>query len=399
MNPKKTIAIIGGGASALSFACSIDTTKFDVTIYEKNTTLGRKFLVAGSGGFNLTHSENANDFIKRYTPSHFMAPFINRFTNVDFRAWLLTIGIETYVGTSKRVFPKKGIKPIQVLQAIETALQKNTIKIAYEHTWLGFENELLHFKTKQSNVLIKADYKVFALGGASWKVTGSNTEWLNYFKEKNITTLPFQSSNSAFEVKWGFELLKQIESKAIKNAMFSCENKQHKGEAVVTAFGIEGSGVYPLSSFVREQLNHNGKAIVTIDFKPDLTLEEVKQRLINNSQLSTKDILEKKINLTSTHIALLKAQTTKEQYQSVDYLSKLIKIYPITIIGLAPLDEAISTAGGICLSSINADLELKELPSYYCMGEMLNWDAPTGGYLLQACFSMGYTLANKFNKE
>lgn len=395
---KKSIAIIGGGASALSFASFIDTNQYDVTIYEKNTALGRKFLVAGSGGFNLTHSEAIENFCLRYTPSEFISPFIQQFTNTDFRTWLQSIGIETYIGTSKRVFPKKGIKPIQVLQAIETNLEKKNITIAYEHTWLGFENEGLRFAKKEGEVLVNADYRVFALGGSSWKVTGSEGEWPTYFKNKQIDTLPFQSSNGAFEVQWNNELLKQIEGTVIKNATFSCGNKQHKGEAVITTFGIEGSGVYSLSPIIRTQLTQFGKAELIIDFKPDLTQQEIKYRLENNLQDSVKDILEKKINLNATHTLLLKELTTKEQYHSADYLSQLIKHYPVTITSLTPIDEAISTVGGISLDTVNKYLELKQLPQHYCLGEMLNWDAPTGGYLLQACFSMGYAVADRLNK-
>lgn len=294
MNLKKSIAVIGGGASALSFASFIDTSKFDVTIYEQNNALGRKFLVAGSGGFNLTHSENIEDFCLRYTPHEFVSPFIKQFSNLDFRAWLKHIGIETYVGTSKRVFPAKGIKPIQVLKAIEDVLNKNNIHVAYEHKWMGFENEDLLFQNKHNVVRIKADIIVFALGGSSWSVTGSNDNWLQHFKNKNVETLPIQASNGALGVNWDHLLIKQIEGSAIKNALFSCGDKTHKGEIVITKFGLEGSGIYALSPEIRKQLNQNGTAKLYIDFKPDLTEDAIQKRLEENSKLSIKDVLEKK---------------------------------------------------------------------------------------------------------
>lgn len=398
MNCKKSIAVIGGGASALSFASFIDTSKFGVTIYEQNNALGRKFLVAGSGGFNLTHSENIEEFCLRYTPHEFISPFIKQFSNSDFRTWLKHIGIETYVGTSKRVFPVKAIKPIHVLKAIEDVLNKNNIQVAYEHKWMGFENDSLRFQNKNNVVRIKADIVIFALGGSSWSVTGSNENWLQHFKNKNVETLPFQASNGAVGVNWDPLLMKQIEGRAIKNALFSCGDKTNKGEIVITKFGLEGSGIYPLSPEIRKQLNQNGNAKLQIDFKPDLTKQTIQHRFEENSKLSTKDVLEKKINLSSVHTTLLKAVTTKEQYHSPEFLSQLIKEYPIQINALTPIDEAISTVGGISLNAVNQTLELKQLPNYYCLGEMLDWDAPTGGYLLQACFSMGFVLAKQLNK-
>ena len=182
---KQNIAIIGGGPASLMLACSLDANKFNISIYEKNAALGRKFLVAGKGGFNLTHSEELSQFAERYYPKEFIEPFLNHFSNTDFRNWLKFIGIETYVGTSKRVFPIKGIKPIEVLNAIETVLKKNNVSVYYNYEWKGWNNEQLTFQTSNYQTSnITADIIVFALGGASWKVTGSEGNWTNYIKEK-----------------------------------------------------------------------------------------------------------------------------------------------------------------------------------------------------------------------
>lgn len=398
-NNKISIAIVGGGAAALMLACELDTSKYDVTIYERNTALGRKFLVAGQGGFNLTHSESIDTFIERYRPSEFMEPSLRFFNNEGTRTWFSTIGIETYVGTSKRVFPVKGIKPIDVLKAIEKKLKDNTISILYEHEWVGFgdTHELL-FSTKEGDHVIKPDITVFALGGASWKVTGSSGNWLRYFKEKGIAVNPFEASNCAFKVNWNDAVIKKLEGKALKNCLFSCGTLSKKGEAVLTAFGIEGSGVYPLSSEIRKQLHQNGVAKLVVDFKPDLSEHELLVRFNEHSSWSIKDVLLKKINLTEVHVSLIKQATAKEQYTNVGYLSTLIKAFPLSITGLAPIDDAISTIGGICLNEVNSHFELKQLPNHYCIGEMLDWDAPTGGYLLQGCFSMGHYLASVLNK-
>lgn len=397
---KQNITIIGGGPASLMLACSLDTSKYNVAIYEKNATLGRKFLVAGDGGFNLTHSEEKEQFVNRYHPKQFNEPFLNHFSNTDFRDWLKSIGIETYVGTSKRVFPVKGIKPIEVLNAIASVLKKNNVSIHYNHEWKGWNNEQLIFQTSNNQSLtVTSDVIVFAMGGASWKVTGSAGNWTSYFEEKKIQINPFYPSNCAYKINWDSELIKQISGQALKNCAFSCGSTHKKGEAVLTNFGIEGSGVYALSKEIREQLISNKKAELLIDFKPELSLEEIQNRFENRGKLLIKDVLEKKINLSSVQVKLLKFQTTKEEYNRPETISQLIKKFPLILIDFAPIDDAISTVGGIDLKEVSENLELKKLRNYYCMGEMLDWDAPTGGYLLQACFSMGKFLADKLNQK
>lgn len=380
-------------------ACSLDADKYTVSIYEKNAALGRKFLVAGKGGFNLTHSEELAQFAERYYPKEFIESFLNHFSNTDFRNWLKSIGIETYVGTSKRVFPVKGIKPIEVLNAIENQLEKNKVSVFYNHIWQGWKDDELAFSNNGKLKKVKADIVVFALGGSSWKVTGSDGNWTNYFNEKGITTNTFYPSNCAYQVNWNQAFIKTHQGNPLKNCEFTCGTISRKGEAVITEFGIEGSGIYPLSPEIRKQLLQNKAANIQIDFKPDLSLEEIRNRLENKGNLSIKTILEKKINLSVTQIELLKMASSKENYNDVHFLSQLIKSYPLTLVGFAPMDDAISTVGGIALDEVNHHLELKKIPNHYCLGEMLDWDAPTGGYLLQACFSMGKFLADKLNEK
>ncbi len=380
-------------------ACSLDSTKYNISIYEKNGALGRKFLVAGKGGFNLTHSEAHTQFAKRYYPKQFIELFLNHFSNIEFREWLKSIGIETYVGTSKRVFPTKGIKPIEVLNAIDKRLKTNNVSVFYNHEWTGWENNQLVFSQKTTNININSDITVFALGGASWSVTGSDGSWTRFFKEKGIEINPFYPSNCAYHINWSKEMIKLVSGEALKNCEFTCDSVSKKGEAVLTDFGIEGSGIYGLSHTIRQQLLQKKTAELFIDFKPDLSFEEIRIRLDNRGSLSVKDVLEKKINLSKTQIDLIKNQTTKEEYNDVKILLQKIKSYPVTIVDFAPIDEAISTVGGISIDEVSQDLELKKMPNNYCIGEMLDWDAPTGGYLLQACFSMGSYLAGVLNKQ
>jgi len=394
---KPTIAIIGGGPAALMLACSLDPGKYEVSIHEKNAALGRKFLVAGKGGFNLTHSEDLRQFADRYTPRAFIYPFLQAFSNSGFREWLKSIGIETYVGTSKRVFPVKGIKPIEVLKAIEAQLLKNKVTVHYLHEWKGWQGDALLFDNQGKSVARKADLTVFATGGASWKVTGSDGSWADHLSAKGIRVHPFYPSNCAYQVEWSKDFIQKYAGSALKNAAFRCGTLTRKGEAILTEFGIEGSGVYPLSGAVRKALSEQGSAALVIDLKPDLDHQEITVRLENKGNLSVKAVLEKKLNLTPVHTALLKQYTTKEDYNNPGRLAAVMKHLELTVCGLAPIDEAISTVGGIAVEELSVDLELKKLPGHYAIGEMIDWDAPTGGYLLQACFSMGYTLAKQLN--
>lgn len=395
---KKSIAIIGSGPSALILAANLNENKFDVTIYERNAAPARKFLVAGDGGFNLTHSEDLEKIISRYTPSTFLEKSIRAFSNTNLRNCLKSIGIETYIGTSKRIFPIKRIKPIDVLNAILNELKTKNVQLKTNHIWKGWNsnNELLITHNEEA-LIVKADIIVFALGGASWSKTGSDGSWKELFEKKNIEIVPFQESNCAVEIKWNETFLANAEGKWLKNISCACDGKEKKGELVITKFGIEGSAVYALSPQIRKQLNENNSAEIFIDLKPIFTLEEIKNKLINKGNRSYTKLLQDALNLTEIQIALLKTILTKEEFTNTDMLAEKIKQLSLQITGLAPIDEAISTVGGIALNEVDEQFQLKKLPNHYTIGEMLDWDAPTGGYLLQACFSMGWYLASKLN--
>lgn len=392
---KKLISIIGGGPSALLFAAFLDTNKFDVTIYEKNKTSGRKFLVAGKGGFNLTHSEPMETFIKRYTPSSFLEEALLIFTNTDFRNWLEQIGIPTYIGSSKRVYPTTGIKPIEVLNAILDHLKSKGTTIKYEQTfthWDSNNNPIINNKP------IQTDYTVFSLGGGSWKITGSDGSWLNTFTKKGVKTKPFTASNCTYQINWKSEFIQKNEGAPLKNIAISCDNTSQKGEAVITKFGLEGNAIYGLSPQIRTALLQNGKAQIFIDFKPTLTAENILSKLKVSNQKNTTATLKKELKLSAVQIDLLKTTLSKEVYLQLESLSKSIKEFPLEITNTAALDEAISTVGGIDLSAVTKNHELKNIPNQYCIGEMLDWDAPTGGYLLQACVSSGVLVAKHLNE-
>lgn len=398
---KKSISIVGGGASALILGCELNSEKYNITIYEQNNALGRKFLVAGDGGLNLTHNQNAIDFIKQYTPFTFLQNAFTNFNNSHFITWINNLGIKTFVGTSARVFPTKEYKPIDVLNAVLLKIKNNTVTLKFKHEWKGFSaNNTLVFENDNKLLEINSDYTIFCLGGASWKVTGSNGTWINYFAKKNITIHPFNASNCAFKISWGTDLSANIEGKSLKNISLTCNTATHFGEIVFTKFGIEGSGIYPLSPFIREQLKQNKQAQVSIDFKPTLTIEKIIEKIssIANNKHFTQS-LKTTLNLTPLHIQLLKHFVCKDDFFNPHILAQQIKNFKLNIDALAPIDEAISTVGGICLTEINLNFELNKLKNNFVIGEMLNYDAPTGGYLLQSCFSMGKYVADYLNKK
>ncbi len=392
---KKKISIIGGGPASLMLAVFLDQTLFDITIFEKNKTLGRKFLVAGKGGFNLTHAEPIASFLERYTPPDFLKAALLNFDNKDLQQWLSQIGISTFTGSSNRVFPTKEIKPIQVLNAILTQVKKKNIQICPQHEWVNWDSKGdLIFKNKSS---IQSDFCIFALGGGSWKITGSDGSWLEIFKNKGLQTKPFQAANCAYQVNWPTDFILKNEGKPLKNIAISCGSKKQKGEVVVTRFGLEGNAIYALSPEIQNLFNTQKTARIFLDLKPTFDIGKVYQKLSSPKQKNTTDTLRTQLKLNNIQINLLKSHLSKEDFLSIDTLSKAIKQFPLDLISAAPIDEAISTTGGIVLEELTQNYEFKKLKNTFCIGEMINWNAPTGGYLLQACFSMGVYLARYLN--
>jgi hypothetical protein len=393
---KKSVSIIGGGAAALFLAAFLDPQKFEVTIYEQNKTLGRKFLVAGKGGFNLTHSESIELLTERYTPTTFLKESLLCFDNTDFRKWLDTIGIPTYIGSSRRIYPEKGIKPVEVLNAILKALKKQGVQIKYNHIWTGWNgNTELLFNT---DTTIQTDYTIFALGGSSWKITGSDGSWLQKFKEQAVDIVPFQASNCAYAVDWNSNYIQKHEGSPLKNIAITCLNNRQKGEVVVTRFGLEGNAIYAVSPQLRQELSSKQKSTIFLDLKPNLSTDEVQKKIEKSTLRNTTEIIRKELKLSLAQIGLLKTSISKEVFLDPKLLAQNIKSLPVEITDFSVLDEAISTVGGIPLNAIDKNYQLKKMPTHYCIGEMLDWDAPTGGYLLQACASMGVHLAKHLNK-
>jgi uncharacterized flavoprotein (TIGR03862 family) len=392
----KKLTIIGGGPAALMLAAEIDTKKYRVTLCEKKKTVGRKFLVAGEGGLNLTYNSSIEAFINQYSPSDFMSPILHQFTNVDLINWLQKQEVSTFIGSSNRVFPDLGIKPIEVLKKIVDFITTKEIKFQIDTKWLGW-NKKGHLSFENSED-IDADIVVYAMGGASWKVTGSDGQWSQAFDERGISIVPFRAANCAFEVDWNPNFITTHEGKPLKNIALTYKDHSSKGELVISKFGLEGNAIYALSQKIQEKLRTEKNVVLSLDLKPTMTIGQIKDKYKNSSRTKVTDILKQDLNLDRSSIGILKHFTDKHTFSNPALLAQKIKSIPVTIKSSGELDKAISTLGGVSIAEIDANFQLKKLPNSYVIGEMLDWYAPTGGYLLQGCFSMGFVLAKHLNE-
>ena len=399
---KPRIAIIGGGAAGLSFATQIDTKKYDVLLFEKKNRLGSKLLVAGKGGFNLTHSENLDILRTRYQPASLLDNPLSHFNNTDLMNYFSKMGIQTFIGSSKRIFPQKPIKPIEVLNAIELEIAKNKVITHTNAEWISLskkENTIhLEFNLNGKLSHFTVDYVVFALGGASWSVTGSTGDWLEKFNALGISTGGFQPSNCAVEVNWKSDFIQKYAGFPLKNIGASINNQSFLGEIMITDFGLEGTPIYALSREFRTSINQKVKPLIFIDFKPTVNAEKLKTNLKVTQVGTWTQHIEKQLKLSKVQMALLKNYTTKAEFQNIDRIIELIKHFPLQIEKMASIEEAISTVGGVLTNEVNKQFEFNHCKNVFAIGEMLDWDAPTGGYLIQGCMSMGQYVANYFNQ-
>jgi uncharacterized flavoprotein (TIGR03862 family) len=379
------IVIIGAGPAGLMTSQILAEKGFKVQIFEQNKAAGRKFLVAGNGGFNLTHSEELESFIEKYDAPE-IRNIVKKFDNKKVVDWLSDLGVTTYIGSSGKIFPTKNFKPIQVLKAWLDRLEQLGIVIHYEHTFLDFDENSVTLKNKEKELKIEYSKLILAMGGGSWKKTGSDAKWIEILNSKNIEITPLESANSGYDTDSKFH---QLQGQYLKNIKVSFENNDKIGEVVFTKYGIEGSPIYYLNRFTRK---HSFPLTLYIDLKPNLSEAEILEQLSGTEKIS--QVLKRKLKLSTTALNLLKT-LDKESYTNIENLSKTIKKFPIEIISYRPIDEVISTSGGVSFPALNDKLELRDFPNVFCAGEMIDWEAPTGGYLLQACFSTGFFVADE----
>jgi uncharacterized flavoprotein (TIGR03862 family) len=386
-------AIIGGGPAGLIAAETLARAGVAVTVYDRMPSVGRKFLMAGRGGLNLTHSEDFERFVARYAEPA-LKPLIGACRPEDLRAWCEGLGQETFVGSSGRVFPK-AFKASPLLRAWLTRLEGLGVRFALRHTWQGWDGEGRPVFTNAAgeSVTAEADATILALGGASWPRLGSDGSWVQLLKAKGVAVAPLRPSNMGFTLPWSEVIRGRFEGEPLKRIAWTFEGVTVRGEAIVTADGIEGGAVYALSARLRNAIEREGQAVLLLDLRPDLSEEALAKRLsAPRKGQSTSTFLRKAAGLSPLATALLRESDPRLPAEP-DALARLIKAVPLTLTGMKSLDRAISSAGGIPFSELDENLMLRRLPGVYAAGEMLDWEAPTGGYLLQATFATGIAAA------
>ena len=399
---KKKIAIIGGGPSGLMAADILSENGCNVTIYERKSTFGRKFLMAGRGGLNITHSENSFDFIKKYgVNANIFKIILDHFSPKDVRDWCEKLGEKTFIGSSGRVFPRS-FKASTLLRAWLVKLEKQKVIFKLNYDWHGWNQNNLVFKTNNEDVFVQADITLLSLGGASWPKLGSDGSWIKIFEKQGLETSPLLPANCGFVVEWSDIFSKRFEGKSLKSVTLSFKDRKLKGEFVITKNGVEGSSIYALSSFMREDINIKGYTELTLDLKPDLDFEEIQKRLQKpKSKLTMSNYLRKTLKLSDVAIGLLMELSGSKRLNNLttEEITSSIKFYKLILKTTFTIDRAISTAGGVTFNSIDDNFMLINKENVFVAGEMLDWEAPTGGYLLQACLASGAYVANTIIKK
>jgi uncharacterized flavoprotein (TIGR03862 family) len=389
------VAIIGAGPAGLMAAEVIAQAGAQVTIFDAMPSVGRKFLMAGRGGLNLTHSEALPAFLTRYgaaTPH--LATAIEAFSSDNLRAWSEELGQPTFVGSSGRVFPQ-AFKASPLLRGWLRRLDGLGVKLALRHRWIGWDDKgRLLFATPDGAPVVDARATVLALGGASWPRLGSDGAWVGTLSARDVAVAPLRPSNSGFTVAWSDLFKDRFEGQPLKGVALSFGAQTVRGEAMITRAGIEGGAIYALSSPLREAIIANGAVTLQIALRPDADAAELVARLeAPRGKQSLSTFLRKAAHLSPVAIGLLQeaaiASGATLASLSPASLAGLINAVPITLNGIAPIARAISTAGGISFDELDADFMIKRLPGVFAAGEMLEWEAPTGGYLLQASFATG----------
>lgn len=393
------VAVIGAGPAGLMAAEVLSAGGARVTVYDRMPSAGRKFLMAGRGGLNLTHSEPLDGFLARYreaTPR--LRAAIEAFPPDALRAWSEGLGQPTFTGSSGRVFPQT-MKASPLLRAWLRRLDQSGVRFALRHHWLGWTaGGELEFETPERPITAKPDATIVALGGASWPKLGADGDWIASFKAKDIGITPLNAANSGFCVAWSDLFRDRFEGQPLKGIALSFGGETVRGEVMITREGLEGGAIYALSAPIRKEIITGGEAVVQLALRPDLTPQDIIGRFGKPRQKqSMSTYLRKAAGLSPVAIGLMQevAIAAGLNLLTMDSgtLAAFINAIPIRFMGIAPLERAISTAGGISFDEVDANFMLRKMPGVFVAGEMLDWEAPTGGYLLQACFATGAAAA------
>ena len=392
----KSVAIIGGGPAGLMAAEVISARGVKVDVYDSMSSVGRKFLMAGKSGLNITHSDPFDVFASRYGKRRpQVEPMLKAFGADELRKWVHSFGIETFVGTSGRVFPV-GMKASPLLRAWLKRLNASGVTFHLRHKLTAIlPDNSLRFVTPDGEINVKTDAVIFALGGGSWRRLGSSGEWVPWLRQAGVEVEAFRPSNCGFDVVWSEHFREKYDGHPVKSVVLSFGEFRQQGEFIVTKEGVEGGLIYAASTTMRDEIYANGVAVMHLDLKPDRTLEWLVDKLSRpRGKRSLASYLEKSLGIHGVKAGLLREFVSKEDFTNAEGLAGFIKALPVPLIAPRPLDEAISSAGGVTFESLDEHLMLMSLSGVFCAGEMLDWEAPTGGYLLTACFSSGYAAGN-----
>lgn len=396
-SPYSSLVIIGGGPAGLMAAETARAQGIEVDLYEAKGSVGRKFLIAGKGGMNLTHSEPRPAFDQRYEKrARHIGRWLDDFDADSLRAWARGLGVDTFVGSSGRVFPGD-LKAAPLLRGWVHRLRESGVRFHVHHRWLGWRDDgALHFVTAEGESFVHARATVLALGGGSWPQLGSDGMWQTWLAEHGVDVAPLQPSNCGFDIGWSDFLSSRYAGAPLKPVTATWQDAEgnvhtRQGECVITATGIEGSLIYAMSAHLRDIIAAQGHATLELDLAPDRSLDRLRNDLGKpRGSRSLSEHLRRQVGLTGVKTALLHEVLDMAQRNDVDVLARTIKCLPLRLKKARPLDEAISSAGGVRLEAMDDSLMLAALPGVLCAGEMLDWEAPTGGYLLTACFASGY---------
>ena len=398
--PSTDIAIVGGGPAGLMAAEVAIAAGLTVDLFEAKGSVGRKFLIAGKGGLNLTHSEARPGFDTRYRERQpALSHWLDAFDGDALRDWARELGVETYIGSSGRVFPMDR-KAAPLLRSWVRRLRERGVRFHVHHRWHGWDDEQqLRFDTPDGERRIQARASVLALGGASWPQLGSDGAWVPVLTGHGIDIAPLRPSNCGFDIGWSEHLASRHAGAPLKPVIAhwqGLDGAMHtlQGECVLTATGIEGSVIYAICADLRERILRDGEAMLWLDLAPGRDEARLRQDLEKpRGKRSLGEHLRRQTGLDAAKIALLYEVLPRDAMSDMHTLARTIKRLPLTLYGARPIAEAISTAGGVRLQALDDSLQSIAVPGVFCAGEMLDWEAPTGGYLLTACFASGLIAA------
>jgi uncharacterized flavoprotein (TIGR03862 family) len=392
------VAVIGGGPAGLMAAEVLAKAGVQVDLYDAMASVGRKFLLAGKGGMNITHAEPYPSFVARYGGrTGQVQPWLDAFDPAALRAWIHGLGVETFVGTSGRVFPSD-MKAAPLLRAWLTRLRTSSVRFHMRHRWLGWRGAALHLATPVGDIDVQADAVILALGGASWARLGSDGQWVPLLAARGVDVAPLLPSNCGFDTDWSTHFSSRFAGAPLTTVAIAWRDAhgamvRRQGQCIVTATGIEGSLIYALSGPVRDQLMAHGSATIWLDLLPDIEAAKVAAELLRGrGSRSMASHLQSRLGITGVKAGLLREVLGAEGYADPAQLAGAIKALPVVLMRTRPIDEAISSAGGVTFGALDGTM-LAAVPGVFVAGEMVDWEAPTGGYLLSACFASGRAAA------